>query len=134
MKKLQKSTLILMMIIIPIIILIVSLMITGISVKEFPWWAIIGIPALIFITPFTVLLTQSKIQNTPLEKRRKGLLILMGAFTVFLLFIAIICYMNGISFLQVLLTNLVSLVGLIAIFLYVFFRKDKEQKSLDDSK
>ena len=102
------------------------------SIKEFPLWGIIGILALILISPFTFFFAQRKTHNASLQKRRKLLLIALGAVIVLYLIVAVICHIRGMSFGQVLLSNTPMIVGLIAIFLYAFFRKDKEQKQVDE--
>ena len=116
--------LILMMIGIPIVILTTFFLISGISIKEMPLWTTIGVPIIIIGSTFIFLLIQPKAQSLSLQKRRKALLIILGVYIIFLIIMTII---RGISFLG--LTNIGSLIGyffLITIFLYGFFRKDKE--------
>jgi len=140
MKKTKKWTLISMMIGFPVIILTVSLTISGANIKDFPLWIIIGIPALILISPFTFFFAQRKAQrrppNTPLQKRRKLLLIILGISSIPLLIISIIGHIQGISFWKNQFTNIGSILQwllIIVIFLYAFFRKDKKKKSLEEN-
>jgi Ca2+/Na+ antiporter len=70
-----------------------------------------------------------KADRLSLQKRRKFLLILLGVYIAFLLIMTII---RGISFLKI--NGIVSFINyffFLAVFLYAFFRKDKEQNSTD---
>ena len=128
MKKSQKwilfSTMIGLMIIIPTIFITIS----GISIKEIPLW----IPIVFFGLTFIPFLVQPKVSGFPLRKRRKMLLILLGIYIVFLLIMTVI---KGMAFLKV--TNITSLIQyllFIVVFLYGFFRKDKEAVQKDETK
>jgi len=125
MKKSKKWTLISMLIGIPIVILTVFFIISDVSIKIIPLWAVIGTFVVILLAPFIFFIVQRKADNAPLQKRRKLLLILLTVFILILLIIAIRCHILEISFGQVLLTNIAGIVFLIGVFFYAFFRKDK---------
>lgn len=92
MKKTKKWFIVPMITIPIVIIIIVSLLIAGISVKNLPLWAVIGIPLLILMTPFTFLFIQGKVYDTPLQKKKKRLLILFCAYIVFSVLLLITFY------------------------------------------
>ena len=136
MKKSTKWVLILMMTVPAIIMLTVFLMITDVTLKDIPWWIIIGVLVFILVSPFTFLLTQRKLQNAALQKRRKWLLIFMGIFIVFLFMMSIICHIHGKSFWKIFFSNpglILQYILIVVIFFYAFFRKEKEQKPMDST-
>jgi hypothetical protein len=95
MKKTQTRLLILISIV-PAIILLFFLIISGVSIKDFPLWAIIVIPTLILVTPFMFLLAQCfaqrAIYDAPLQKKKKRILIVWGVYAIFTTIVLIILY------------------------------------------
>ena len=122
MEKNQKCFLILMTIGLIVIMLTVYLTTSSISIKGLPLWTIIGVPVVILVSLFIFLLVRRKTHNIPLQKRQKLLLITLGVYIVFLL---IMTLFRGTSFWK---AQLPSMGMIIAIFLFAFFQKNKEQK------
>lgn len=89
MKKSEKITLILVALI-PSIILLLGLTLSGISMTEFSLWFLILIPALLIIAPFVFFFAyryaQRNVHDQPLEKRKKPLILV---FTISTLVVAI---------------------------------------------
>ena len=138
MKKLQKLGIILMIIIIPIIIIAVSLIVGGISIKDIPLLAIIGVSALILISPFTFLLAQRSAQrtyNATLQKQKKRLLTMFGIYIFFsaILLIVVLYYVSYQYFWVVFLAQILPPI----FFMFFgnfrfFFPKEKKQKQIDE--
>jgi len=83
------------MVIIPAIILAITIP-KDISIKEFPLWAMIVIPVLILIAPFSFLLeqrfAQRAVYGAPLQKQKKNILTIWSIYTIFIAIILIILY------------------------------------------
>jgi hypothetical protein len=47
-----------------LVVLTVFFMVNNLSVKEFPWWAIIGVPIVILGSPFVFFLAQRSVKRT----------------------------------------------------------------------
>jgi len=122
MEKNQKCFLILMTIGLIVIMLTVYLTTSSISIKGLPLWTIIGVPVVILVSLFIFLLVRRKTHNIPLQKRQKLLLITLGVYIVFLL---IMTFFRGTSSWK---AQLPCMGMIIAIFLFAFFQKNKEQK------
>ena len=101
MKKSQKWIIILIMITLPVIIISTSLLISGISIKEIPVWAVIGIPVFILVSPFTFLLAQRTI-DAPLQKQKKMLLTVLCVYIIFSAIILILMHYVNYQFFWVL--------------------------------
>jgi len=101
MKKSQKWIIILIMIALPIIIISTSLLISNISIKEVPVWAVIGIPVFILVSPFTFLLAQRTI-DAPLQKQKKMLLTVLCVYIIFSAIILILMHYVNYQFFWVL--------------------------------
>ncbi|MCL2435173.1 MAG: hypothetical protein FWD09_03400 [Lentimicrobiaceae bacterium] len=134
MKKSQKWILI-SMVIIPAIILAITIP-KDISIKEFPLWAIIGIPILILLTPFSFLLgqrfAQRAVYDTPLQKQKKNILTIWGIYTIFIAIILIILYyVRYQSFWTTLLILLVPWFFMIFGNFRILFPKKKESTEKD---
>jgi protein-S-isoprenylcysteine O-methyltransferase Ste14 len=134
MKKSQKRLLILMMII-PAIILPVFLIIHGMSVNKIPWWAIIGILIVTLASILIFLFTQNSAQqvyDAPLQKQRKRILTVWGAYSIFTAIVLIILYYVRY---QLFLTGLVFPALLLPSLFFVYFRVffPKNTKSIENN-
>jgi hypothetical protein len=104
--------------IIPTIILIISLSISDIKIKDFPWWAI-AIPVLIIVSPFTFYFAQRvahRTYNSTLNKRKKILLYSFCALIIFSVILLSASYYFNYEFLRIIL-----LVQILPIILFMFF-------------
>ena len=138
MKKSKKRIIILMIILIPVIILAIPFIIGGISIKEFPLWAIIGIPILLLASPFIFLLAQRRTERTiydaPLQKQKKRFLTVWGIYIIFLTILLIVLYyVHYSSFVGILCGQSVCFVLLFFINFRLFFPKEKKQKLTNDN-
>jgi len=130
MKKLQKEIIVLILII-PAAILTIFLILSGISVKEMPLWAIIVIPTLILLSPFTFMMSSRYAQltyNLPLQKRKKRILTVLCALIFFSGIILTVTYYLVPYFFWIILFVMV-LPMMFFIFLgnfRLFFPKDKK--------
>jgi len=131
MKKSQIWLLILI-VAIPAIILIFFLIISDVTLKEFPWWTVI-IPILIFVTPFAFLFAQRLAQRTvydvTLQKKKKTLIVMFGINIIFLAIIFLLAYYNIIY--PILCIPLSAMILTPVFFLFfgnyrLFFPKKKE--------
>jgi len=135
MKKSQKW-LLLSMVIIPAIILAVPFIIDNdMSIKEFPWWAII-IPVLILVSPFTFILAQRSGQamyDAHLQKQKKRFLTAFGIYIIFLIIILIILYFYSYQFfLPFLLIQTAFLLSVFFMRIRLFFPKKQESTEADN--
>jgi len=103
MKNWQKW-LIALMIIIPISVFFIIISSSNITIKEFSWWAIIGIFAFMLVFPFFFLLVEWRVQrkmnenDTPLQKQKKRFLIGWGYYIILLIILFTIAYCIGSDF------------------------------------
>jgi hypothetical protein len=130
MKKSQKWLISLMIITPAIIVLTLFFIISGISIKEIPWWAIIGVSIVILVSPFTFLLSQRSAQRmqqgSTLQKRKKMFLTAFGfLITFFAIILIIIYYVNYEFFWVLLLFPICVLPFMFFEFLRLFFQRRK---------
>ena len=130
MKKSQKW-LLLSIVIVSVIILTFFIVISGISIKEFPLWTIIGISTLIALSPFTFLLAQRYAQQTmydaSLQKQKKRFLTVWGISIIFLGILLIILYfLNNQFFLPFLLIQTVGSLSVFFLTFRLFFQKKEK--------
>ncbi|MDR2979402.1 MAG: hypothetical protein LBV02_03020 [Bacteroidales bacterium] len=136
MKKSQKWIMILM-IAVPVIIITVSLIVSGISLKDFPVWAIITVSTVILVSPFTFFLTQRSAQwgisDASLKRQKKRFLTVWGAYIIFLAIILVVIYYFNYQFFQpFLFIQTAFLLSLFFMNFRLFFPKKKE--STEDDK
>lgn len=128
MKKTHKWIVILMMTVLPIIVLTISFIISEISIKEVPIWAVIGIPVLILVSPFTFLLAQrraeKKMYDVSLQKQKKTSLTILSVYIIFSAIMLIMLYCLNYRFFSAFLYALMPILP--AIFIRLFFSKRKE--------
>jgi hypothetical protein len=135
MKKTQKW-IALLMLIVPITILTFFITISDISIKEFPLWAIIGIPTLILVSPFTFLFAQRSGQsmyNASLQKQKKRFLTVWGIYIIFLVILLIVLYfLNYQFFLAFLFIQTAFLLSVLFMKFRLFFTKNYESTEDDN--
>ncbi|MDR0970439.1 MAG: hypothetical protein LBM67_07880 [Lentimicrobiaceae bacterium] len=94
----KKSTLwiLITIAVLPAMLLLLVLTISGVSITKFPLWFLILMPTLLIATPFLYLFVQrfaqQKIHDQPIEKRKKPLLTAMGIYIFFSAIIVIAAY------------------------------------------
>ena len=112
--------------------LILIVFIEDIRVADIPLWAIIGIPTLHLAIPLIFFLvqrsTQRTMQDASLQKQRKRLLIVSGAYIIFLLLLFAIVYLVRPHILPTLFPQAAFGFVLFVFFLRfrLFFPKSKE--------
>ena len=137
MKKNQKRLLI-WIAIVPAIILTISFLITGISIKDLPWWAII-IPILLIATPFSFIFGQlnaQRIYNAPLQEKKKKILIAWSVYNILIAIILIIIYcvryhLFWITFIQLVFVSFLIFFGNFRLF---FLKKKKTPENDNQNK
>ena len=141
MKNSQKW-IIIFIVLLPFVTILTAFYIVDISIKDFVQDIPIWLVALLLITMLApapaFILARRKVHKISLQKRQKRVLTSLGFFIAFILFNLIMYYvLVGISIWRDMFSNvgfLVLVFLIILTHLYAFFRKDKEQKSVEDSK
>ena len=128
MNKIQKW-IVSLMLIVPITIL-AFIIISDINIKDFPMWAIIGIPILILVLPFIFLLTQrsgQEIYKVSLQKQKKRFLTTWGIYIIFLVICLVILYfLNNQFFLPFLFIQIAFLLSVFFMRFRLFFPSKKK--------
>lgn len=104
--------------------------------EKFPTWLIIWILAGLLAAIICAFVSQRKVHNQPLKKRRKRLLIILGALITVFFIITTISHIQGVKLWQDLFSNtgfLFLLFFITVTFLYACFRKDKKQDTTVDN-
>jgi len=129
MKKSQ-SWLFILIVAIPVIILAFFFLLSGISIKELPWWTII-IPILILISPFLFLFAHRTARakyNTSLQQKKRFLTV-WGGYIIFFVILLVICYYSNYDFVWVMLfTQIGFLLFVFLLKFRLFFPKKSNEK------
>lgn len=124
-----------LLLLLPIILIFTSFLLGAINLKEISVWVFIGVLVTIIGSPIMLVFMQRSArwqEYTPLQKKRKQLLVMLISFVVILLFMNMLSYNNNQSLRDCLWNNIgiiIQFIIFLGFFFYAYFRKEENNPS-----